>query len=132
MMKKTLILTLLFVLVMLPGSISAQFAPSKKTVEGSWLGTLSADGQELRVVFNLKISADSLTVTLDSPDQGAKDIPAGPVTLENQKLVIKAPVINGEYTGTVLSDTTMDGTWEQNGGSFPLNLKKVPKGTVIK
>ena len=83
---------------------------------------------DLRVVFNLKLSeADSLTVTLDSPDQGAEGIPAGPVTLENQKIVIKAPDINGEYIGTVTSDSTMDGTWTQNGGTFPLNLKKQDK-----
>jgi hypothetical protein len=110
---------------MIPYSLSAQSSSEKKNVTGSWLGKLSADGMELRVVFNLKlIEKDSLMATLDSPDQGAKDIGCGKVTLENKKLVIEAPDINGEYTGTVTNDSTMEGTWTQNGGSFPLILKK--------
>ena len=124
-MKKILFVALLLVLIMITYSLSAQSSSEKKNVTGSWLGKLSADGMELRVVFNLKlIEKDSLMATLDSPDQGAKDIGCGKVTLENKKLVIEAPDINGEYTGTVTNDSTMEGTWTQNGGSFPLILKK--------
>jgi hypothetical protein len=124
-MKKILFISLLSILIMVPYTLSAQKALAKKNVAGSWLGKLSADGMELRVVFNLKLTGnDSLTVTLDSPDQGAKDIPGGLVTLDKQKLVIQAPSINGEYSGIVTSDSTIDGTWTQNGGTFPLNIKK--------
>jgi hypothetical protein len=124
-MKKILLISLFSLLIMIPVSVSAQNATTNKTVVGSWLGNLSADGMELRVVFNLKLAGkDSLTFTLDSPDQGAKDIPGGKATLEKNKLVLLAPSINGEYTGVVTSDSTIDGTWTQNGGSLPLNLKK--------
>lgn len=124
-MKKIFFFTFLSVLIMGPASLSAQMTYSKKTVSGSWLGKLSADGMELRVIFNLKLAGnDSLSVTLDSPDQGAKDIPGGQVTLDKQKIVIGVPSINGEYSGIVTSDTTMEGTWSQNGGTLPLNLKK--------
>lgn len=124
-MKKTLFVTLLSVLIMVSYSLSAQNNSTKKNVSGSWLGNLSANGTELRVVFNLKlVQKDSLTVTLDSPDQGAKDIPGGPVTLVMKKLVIQVPSINGEYSGIVTSDSTITGTWTQNGGTLPLNLKK--------
>ena len=124
-MKKILFLTLLSILIMIPNSLSAQNTSPKKIVPGSWLGKLSADGMDLRVVFNLKlIGMDSLTATLDSPDQNAKDIPCGQVTLDKQKLVIQAPGINGEYSGTVTGDSTIDGTWTQNGSTLPLNLRK--------
>jgi hypothetical protein len=123
-MKKILPLFVLSVLMLATVTLSAQTTPDKKTVTGSWLGKLSADGMELRVVFNLKIEKDSLICTLDSPDQGAADIPCGKVTLDKQKLVVLAPDINGEYTGTVTSDSTINGTWTQNGGSFTLDLKK--------
>jgi uncharacterized protein len=127
-MKKNLLITLLSMLVMIPISLSAQNTSAKNIVTGSWMGKLSADGMELRVGFNLSLAAkDSLVATLDSPDQNAKDIPCGLVTLDNKKLVILAPVINGEYSGVVTSDSTMDGTWTQNGGTFPLNLKKLGK-----
>jgi len=111
-------------LIMIPNSLSAQNTNAKKNVTGSWLGKLSVDGTELRVVFNLKTEKDSLICTLDSPDQGAADIPCGKVTLDKQKLVVLAPGINGEYTGTVTSDSTINGTWTQNGGTFTLDLKK--------
>jgi hypothetical protein len=127
-MKKILFVTLLSVLIMVSYSLSAQNNTSKKNVSGSWLGNLSANGTELRVVFNLKlVQKDSLTVTLDSPDQGAKDIPGGQVTFDKKKLVIQVPAINGEYTGTLTSDSTIVGTWTQNGGTLPLNLKKQVK-----
>jgi len=124
-MKKILFVTLISILILIPYSLSGQNAPSKKNVSGSWLGTLSVDGTDLRVVFNMKlVEKDSLTVMLDSPDQGAKDIPGGQVTLNKQKIVIEVPSINGEYTGTVASDSTINGTWAQNGATLPLNLKK--------
>jgi uncharacterized protein len=127
-MKKILFVTLLSILIMIPASLSAQNTTAKKNVTGSWLGSLSANGMELRVIFNLKlVEKDSLTATLDSPDQGAKDIPCGQVTLDKKKLVIQAPGINGEYSGTVTSDSTMTGTWTQNGNTLPLDLKKQGK-----
>jgi uncharacterized protein len=127
-MKKILSVSLFSVLMMISLSLSAQNASVRKNVTGSWLGKLSADGMDLRVVFNLKLAGkDSLIFTLDSPDQGAKDIPGGQVSLDKNKLVLQAPSINGEYSGIVTSDSTMEGTWIQNGGSFPLNLKKQGK-----
>jgi len=127
-MKKILFVSLVSILIMISNSLSAQNGSAKKNITGSWLGNLSANGMELRVVFNLKLTAkDSLTFTLDSPDQGAKDIPGGLVTLDIKKLVLLAPSINGEYNGTVTSDSTIDGTWTQNGGTLPLNLKKQGK-----
>jgi uncharacterized protein len=122
-MKKILFLAVLSLLIIGPTSLSAQ--NSKKIVPGSWLGTLSVNGTDLRVVFNLKLAGkDSLSCTLDSPDQGAKDIPCGEVILDKQKLVVKAPSLNGEYTGTVTGDSIITGTWTQNGSTLPLDLKK--------
>jgi hypothetical protein len=122
-MKKLLILGLLSLLTLLPNALSAQDLATKKSVTGSWLGKLNANGMDLRVIFNLKLEKDSLTVTLDSPDQGASGIAAGPVILDKKKIVIQAPGIGGEYVGTIKGDSLI-GTWTQNGGDMPLNLKK--------
>ena len=124
-MKKILFVSLVSILIMISYSLSAQNGSAKKNITGSWSGKLSTGGMDLRVVFNLKLTGkDSLTFTLDSPDQGAKDIPGGKVSFDMKKLVLKAPSINGEYSGIVTSDSTIEGTWTQNGGTFPLNLKK--------
>ena len=124
-MKRSKYLLIIAVLVMVANVMNAQDKVKNAILPGSWMGKLSADGMELRVVFNLRLAQnDSLTVTIDSPDQNAKDIPAGPVIVENQKVIIKAPGINGQYDGTVKSDSLITGTWSQNGGSLPLDIKK--------
>jgi hypothetical protein len=124
-MKISKYFLIIVVLLISTNAINAQDKVKNSILPGSWMGTLSPDGMKLRVVFNLKlIQKDSLTVTLDSPDQNAKDIPAGPVITENKKIIIKAPGINGQYEGTLTSDSTITGTWTQNGGTLPLDIKK--------
>jgi uncharacterized protein len=125
-MKKSKFYLILLVALLACSSINAQDKVKNTILPGSWAGKLSADGMELRVVFNLTlVQPDSLTVTLDSPDQGAKGIPAGPVVVQDQKVIIKAPDINGQYDGTLVNDSTITGTWSQNGGTLPLDIKKV-------
>jgi len=114
------------VMTMLTNSLSAQNTTNKNILPGSWLGKISTNGINLRLVFNLKLNdKDSLIATADSPDQGAKNIPLGSVILDEKKLTIKAPMLMGEYKGTVTSDSTIDGTWTQRGASFIVNLKKL-------
>jgi uncharacterized protein len=127
-MKISKYFLIIAVLVIVTNALNAQDKVKNTILPGSWMGKLSVEGMELTVVFNLKlVQKDSLTVTLDSPDQNAMDIPAGPVIVENQKVTIKAPDINGQYDGKVMSDSTITGTWSQNGGNLPLDLKKQKK-----
>ena len=100
-----------------------------KGIEGIWLGTLKFSGMELSVVF--KISKDAkgkLTATLDSPDQGAKDIPVEEVTFQNNHLHLGAKSINGIFEGDIKEDkSTVEGEWKQNGVSVPLVLQRTDK-----
>jgi alpha-beta hydrolase superfamily lysophospholipase len=90
------------------------------------LGKLSSGGIELRVIFNLSIvENDSLVATLDSPDQGAKNIKLGQVTLTGESVIIYAPAIMGEYDGTIKNDSIIQGTWKQGGNTMPLDLVKL-------
>lgn len=94
-------------------------------VTGSWLGTLDAGGMQLRLVFNISITGDGLLeATMDSPDQGAKDIPMGDVSLNGDSLRIEAPMIMGYYSGKITSNTTIQGEWNQGGRSYEANLGK--------
>ena len=77
-------------------------------------------------MFNIKLNEkDSLTANADSPDQGAKNIPLGRVTLKNDQLKILAPLLIAEYNGTVINDSTINGTFTQRGGNYVVNLKKL-------
>jgi len=114
--------------ILLPGSpkLTAQNSIDKKSVTGSWLGKINAGAIELRIVFNLSlIGKDSLVATLDSPDQGAKNIKLGPVTLKAENITISAGALLAEYNGIIKNDTTIEGTWKQAGKSTALNLKKL-------
>ncbi|MFB6230228.1 MAG: alpha/beta hydrolase family protein [Salinibacter sp.] len=91
---------------------------------GSWSGTLKAGGTELRLVFHIKRGDDGgLTATMDSPDQGATGIPVSDVTATADRVVLTVAQIGGTYEGTLTSDgSKIEGTWTQNGRSFPLTL----------
>ena len=125
-MKRIIVFLLIYVPIMLTNSLSAQNRTNKNILPGSWLGKLSTNGIELRLVFNLKLNEkDSLIATADSPDQGAKNIPLGRVILKDDKLTIQAPTLMGEYNGIITGDSTIDGTWTQRGVNFTVNLKKL-------
>jgi fermentation-respiration switch protein FrsA (DUF1100 family) len=100
---------------------------------GTWLGTLSVSGVELRIVFNIVKNPDgTLKATLDSPDQGAKDIPTDTVKVEGDKLLIEIKGIRGSFSGVFISASKeIEGTWTQN-TSVPLKLQRVDKVPELK
>ena len=94
-------------------------------ITGAWLGKLNV-GVELRVVFNISGSNDSLVSTLDSPDQGAFGIPSSSTTFINGELNIAVPAINGGYKGTYNAEKKQfEGLWLQGPNKIPLALVKV-------
>jgi uncharacterized protein len=113
-------------------SAVAQSAASAKPsdIDGAWIGTVEMGTMKLRVVFHIVNTADGLTATLDSPDQGAKGIPTSSVTRTGTSLKIEAKRIAGVFDGKISADlSSIDGTWSQGGSSVPLVLKPL-KGTA--
>jgi uncharacterized protein len=132
-MKKILIISLLAGFIFFDQSITAQKVIDKRSFTGSWLGKISVNTIDIRLVFNLKLNdKDSLIATADSPDQGAKNIPLGRVILNNEKLTIQAPLLLAEYKGTIVNDTTVEGTWTQRGGNYTVNLVKLKTAFTLK
>ena len=125
-MKRIFLLPVILIVLIFTNSLSAQNSIYKNVLTGSWLGKLSSGGIELRVIFNLSvIEKDSLIATLDSPDQGAKNIKLGLVTLSGGNLRISAPAIMAEYNGIIKNDSLIQGTWKQHGNSMTLDLAKL-------
>lgn len=130
-MKKSFVVTLLLCLLIF-NSLQSQVISDKISLTGTWLGKIKSGAIELRVVFNISIvEKDSLVATLDSPDQGAKNIKLGPVTFTGTILSISAPVLLGEYNGSVKNDTLIEGTWKQAGNALPLNIIKLKAAFAI-
>ena len=106
-----------------PGPAGAQDTPA---LIGAWAGTLDAGGAgKVRIVFHLADGDDgSLNATMDSPDQGAFGIAAGPVTVGDGSIRIEVAAIGGHYEGTIAEGgQRIDGTWNQGGVSLPLVLE---------
>ncbi len=103
------------------------FPSSNEIIEGAWQGILKVSGTELRIVFKISEQSDGvLTASMDSPDQGAKDIPVDEVIFENDnlRLEIKSAVVI--FEGKLQDDNlSIEGEWKQSGQSFPLVLERV-------
>ncbi|TAL65278.1 MAG: alpha/beta fold hydrolase [Bacteroidetes bacterium] len=131
-MKKTYFTSILVILFFIPHILSGQNPINKKSITGSWIGKISTGAIDLRVIFNLSlIEKDSLVATLDSPDQGAKGIKLGPVTLDGETLKISAGALLAEYNGTIKNDTLIEGTWKQAGNSMVLDLAKLKTAFTV-
>ena len=125
---KRIFLTLAALLMVIP-FINAQQAE----VKGYWLGKLSVGAIDLRLVFNIVIDDEgSYRATMDSPDQGVKDVPMGEVSFADDSLVILAPMLRGDYKGKMVNDTSIEGTWTQSGISYDLNLSKQKEAFILK
>ena len=95
-------------------------------LEGIWQGKLQIPGQELRIVFKIsKNENNQYSAKMDSPDQGATNIPVTEVLISEKEITLKVKSIGGIYQGTVLDDKqTIKGIWTQNKYQFSLNLIK--------
>ena len=114
--------------VSLSGSAQPRSKPDEN-IEGIWQGTLKVSVMELRVVFKISKKPDgTLSATLDSPDQGVKDIPVDKVELKNNNLRLDVKSIQGVFEGEIKENgATIQGQWKQAGMSLPLILKRVDK-----
>ncbi len=118
------LLPLLGLLCALPVAVLAQ--TNLATPEGSWAGKLQLPGASLRIVLHVKAAAaGAYTATLDSPDQGARGIPATRVVWQNDSLQLDVGSIGGAYAGKLNADSLLiTGQWRQGGQALPLDLKK--------
>jgi hypothetical protein len=97
--------------------------PIDKTLEGSWEGTLDANGTRLRLVLKLKNEDGAATGTLTSLDQGGISIPASSIVQAGPHLTVTVPTISGKFEAD-LKDGRLEGTWTQGPASLPLVLAR--------
>lgn len=119
-------------LTILTGLISLSFFGQE--IAGQWNGVLKVPGAQLRLVFDIQKIANGISATMDSPDQGAKGIPASTSSFENSALKITVANLKIEYEGTLGKDSIIVGNFKQAGQSFPMNLskEKVEKEALIR
>jgi pimeloyl-ACP methyl ester carboxylesterase len=121
-MAKLIQILTITLLLLFPASLTAQDNATANIIPGSWMGRISIGAVTLRIIFNI---SENYTATLDSPDQGAKNIKLGEVSLDQDSLTISASLLMSEYRGKIVNDTLIRGTWIQAGRSYILDLKKL-------
>lgn len=96
---------------------------SAQDISGQWSGTLQFPTGKLKIVFHISPTDNGYTVTMDSPNQGAKGIPVTQVTFNSPVLTLEIAAAQINYKGTQ-EEGQIKGTFTQRGHSFPLNLTK--------
>lgn len=126
---KTLFLSAIFTLLQLTSAFSFSQGQS---IAGNWQGALSVQAINLRIVFKIVSDNKGLHAKMDSPDQGARDIPCDSVNTNGSEIVIDMKSIGGSYAGTLTNDTTIDGKWSQGGMSLPLVLHRTERPAEVR
>lgn len=99
-------------------------ASHAQKLEGSWTGKLSVQGVQLTLVFHIeKDKNNGFIVTMDSPDQSVKGVPATVNSLTADSVDIVISSIGARYLGKQQGDH-IQGTFTQFGKSFPLMLNR--------
>lgn len=108
----------------LPALLHAR--PAAPGVVGNWQGALNAGGQSLRIVLHFtQAKDDSLSGSLESPDQGPGTIAMDKIDFKDPTLHFEITSIGGIYDGSVNKDKSeITGHWKQGGQDFELNLKR--------
>lgn len=104
-------------------TLIASLTLTAQDITGQWNGILKVQGTQLRLVFNVSKSDNGYSSTMDSPDQGAKDIPVTKTTFENPSIKFEVTNAGIEYLGAI-KDNEIVGIFKQGGMELPLNLSR--------
>jgi len=105
---------------------------SSPSVVGTWEGTLDAGAAKLRLVLHIESLKDgALTGRLDSPGQGATDLPLDSVSLAGGTLRFEMKSLGAMYEGKLASDgNQLTGEFQQGGQAFPLIFKRTGRAAT--
>jgi len=101
-------------------------------ITGSWMGLMDAGGNNIRLVFHVKKTADGYSATFDSPDQKAFGIACSKATVTTDSLLLEIAIINGGYKGKRNGKDEITGIYYQGQGSSDFKLKRLADTEIPK
>ncbi len=123
-MKNTILLIILLL---------SQYFVFAQDISGNWEGKLDIQSIQLRIVFHISQKENNYSATLDSPDQGAFDLPVDSIFLTNNNIKMVMNKLGAEFIGNYIREKDeITGKFTQMGQSFPLNLKKSTEKIIKK
>ena len=107
------------------GQEPAPPADSSPSVIGTWEGTLDAGMAKLRLVLHIDGTKEgALVARLDSPDQGATDLPIDSLSVAGNTLHFEMKSLAAMYEGKLESDAQITGEFRQGGQVLALTFKR--------
>lgn len=133
---RLMVLTLIAILSIASSTLGGnrnQNLQAQKSIEGAWQGELTV-GMPLRIVVKINRTPEGILVgKMDSPDQGAMDIPIDTIIFKDDSLHFEIKKIFGAYDGKLNAEgTELIGHWKQMGMSFALNMKRLEKAPEVR
>lgn len=101
---------------------SAKVANTSALV-GSWVGKLSFGANSLTLVLHIKQADGYVVCSLDSPDQGAKDLGCHKNRLSDNEISVSVINLGASYSAKLQGDELV-GTFSQGGLNLPLRMKR--------
>lgn len=93
-------------------------------LSGRWRGDIAVGPVKVPLVFNFKVNDAGITeVTLDSPQQNVKDLPAEVKYCKGDSVAVECKMIGAAYSGKVIGNE-IKGTFSQRGINLPLTLSQ--------
>lgn len=91
---------------------------------GDWNGILDVGSMKLEIGFTFVEQDGKLSGHMDVPKQMASKLPISKVEYNDNEILLQLAMAGIEYKGTLINDSTIDGTFKQAGQKFPLQLTK--------
>jgi len=111
------------------GSAVHGISQDAKKFVGTWEGKLNV-GSELRIVVHItEDPVGNIYSSLDSPDQSAFGIATDTTIVKENQVEFEVNRLNVSYTGQLINDSTIKGTFTQ-GGTLPLVLIRKKENIV--
>src|SRR6478609_3772408 len=103
-----------------------------KDISGAWFGTLDAGHLKLRLVLHIKPDGNSYKATIDTIDQGRKDLPVSGVKVKGSDVHVELGAFQAVYDAKVnAAGTEMTGLFKQAGMNIPFSMKKTTQPPTI-
>src|ERR1043166_3129150 len=117
-------------LILYPLLLNSKTNPESE-LQGAWEGTVNGPARSLRLSFTFSKATDgSYSGTMDSIDQGAREIPLSMLTYTNRTLELEIKPLKGSFSGEMSTNgSEIVGSFEQMGRSVPLTIRRTAQTT---
>lgn len=100
-------------------------APIGKELEGTWKGTLDANGIQRQLVLTMMNQPDGATASIVNVDEGL-DIPVAAITQKASTVMLDVKAVGASFSGALNTDgTELAGTFTMGPGAMPVTFRLV-------